>query len=119
MLSFSMMLYIQLGGQMEGFRDQSAAFVSIFRALFGDFDIDDIIDNSSGYLNTLLFLTYLFVAIFVMLSMFLALLAEGQIAFRDDQAEDEKFALSMVSCREACVCVRVYRRWKLAAQQVT
>ena len=37
---------------------------------FGDFDIDEIMDNSSGYLNAILFLGYLFVAVFIMLSMF-------------------------------------------------
>ena len=62
---------------MEGYRDQIPAFISLFRALFGDFDIDEIMDNSSGYLNALFFLTYLFVAIFIMLSMFLAILAEA------------------------------------------
>ena len=47
---------IQLGPVMEAYRDQIPAFISLFRALFGDFDIDEIMDNSSGYLNTLLFL---------------------------------------------------------------
>ena len=36
-------------------------------------------DNSSGYLNALLMLGYLFVAVFIMLSMFLAILAEAQV----------------------------------------
>ena len=49
----------------------------LVRALFGDFDIDEIADNSSGYLNALLFLGYLFVAIFICLSLFLAILAEA------------------------------------------
>ena len=47
-------------------------------------------DNSSGYLNTLLFLGYLFVAIFIMLSMFLAILAEAQVAVREDEAAKKK-----------------------------
>jgi len=91
MASFSMMLFVQLGPQMEGYWDQIPAFISLFRALFGDFDIDAIMNNSSGYLNTLLFLGYLFVAIFIMLSMFLAILAEAQVAVREDEQklEDE------------------------------
>eukprot|EP00966_Prymnesium_polylepis_P136503 3154089-Prymnesium_polylepis.2 len=85
------MLFVQLGPQMEGYWDQIPAFISLFRALFGDFDIDAIMNNSSGYLNTLLFLGYLFVAIFIMLSMFLAILAEAQVAVREDEQklEDE------------------------------
>ena len=79
MAAFSMMLCVQLGPVMDSYRDQIPAFIALFRALFGDFDIDEIMDNSSGYLNALLFLVYLFVAVFIMLSMFLAILAEGQV----------------------------------------
>ena len=63
--------------------------LSLARALFGDFDIDDIMNNSSGYLNAVLFLIYLFVAVFILLSMFLAILGESQAAVRSDQ-DDEK-----------------------------
>ena len=77
MLAFSMMLFVQLGPVMEGYRDQIPALISLIRALFGDFDIDEIMNNSSGYLNTLLFLGYLFLAVFIMLSMFLAILADA------------------------------------------
>jgi hypothetical protein len=87
MLAFSMMLNVQIGPQMEGYRDQISAFISLFRALFGDFDIQEILDNSSGYLNTLLFLIYLFVAVFIMLSMFLAILAEAQVAVRETESQ--------------------------------
>ena len=74
MLAFSTMLFIQLGTVMEDYWDQFNSLISLFRALFGDIDIDEIMSNSSGYLNVLLFLIYLFVAIFIMLSMFLAIL---------------------------------------------
>ena len=39
MAAFSMMLFVQLGPVMEGYWDQVPAFISLFRALFGDFDI--------------------------------------------------------------------------------
>jgi len=91
MLAFCMMFYVQLGSVMEDFNDQTASFVSLARALFGDFDIDDIMNNSSGYLNAVLFLVYLFVAVFILLSMFLAILGEAQAAVRSDQ-DDEKEA---------------------------
>ena len=70
---------------MEGFNDQLASFISLARALFGDFDIDEILNNSRGYTNAVLFLTYLFVAVFIMLSMFLAILGENQAKVRADQ----------------------------------
>merc|ERR1719478_2078021 len=84
MFAFSNLFYIQLGSVMEDFNDQLASFLSLARALFGDFDIDDIMNNSSGYLNAILFLVYLFVAVFILLSMFLAILGEAQAAVRDD-----------------------------------
>jgi hypothetical protein len=89
LFSFSVMFYVQLGPVMEGYNDQISSFISLARALFGDFDIDDIINNSSGYLNAILFITYLFVAVFIMLSMFFAILGEAQAGVRADQ-DDEK-----------------------------
>jgi len=83
MLAFSMMLYIQLGPFMATYINNEASFISIARALFGDFDIDEILDNSKDYLNAILFICYLFIAIFIMLSMFLAILADAQVAIKD------------------------------------
>merc|ERR1719198_2596744 len=85
MFAFAMMFYVQLGPVMEGFNDQLASFISLARALFGDFDIDEIMNNSRGYTNAVLFLVYLFVAVFILLSMFLAILGEAQAAVRDQE----------------------------------
>ena len=87
-IAFSMMLYVQLGPVMEDFYANHHAAISLFRALFGDFDIDEIMDNSAGYTNAALFLGYLFVAIFICLSLFLAILAEAQGIVRE--AEKQK-----------------------------
>jgi hypothetical protein len=78
---------VQLGPVMEGYFDQLASFISLARALFGDFDVPDILNNSRGYGNIALFLVYLFVAVFIMLSMFLAILGESQNAVRMEQDE--------------------------------
>ena len=90
MAAFSQMMFIQLGPVIEDYCDQIPAFVSLARALFGDFDIDEIMDNSSGYLNTILFLGYLFFAVFIMLSMFLAILAEGQMKVRENEEKQKE-----------------------------
>ena len=89
MFAFSNLFYVQLGPMMTDFHDQVASFVSLARALFGDFDIDDIMSNSKGYTNAVFMLIYLFVAVFILLSMFLAILGEAQAAVRDQQ-EDAK-----------------------------
>jgi len=85
MLAFSMMLYVQLGPFMSTYINNEASFISIARALFGDFDIDEILDNSKDYFNAILFIGYLFIAIFIMLSMFLAILADVQVQLKEEK----------------------------------
>ena len=46
MFAFAMMFYVQLGPVMEDFNDQPASFISLARALFGDFDVPEILNNS-------------------------------------------------------------------------
>ena len=75
---------------MERFNTQQGALISLTRSLFGDFDIDAILSNSADYLNTILFLTYLFVAVFIMLSMFLAILGEAQGIAREMQSKKSR-----------------------------
>jgi len=87
MLAFSTMFFIQLGPFLVDYSSQEAALIGLGRALFGDFDIDEIMDNSAGYMNAVLFLVYLFVSVFIMLSMFFAILGENQANLRDEQRE--------------------------------
>ena len=61
--------------------------IALAKALFGDFPFEEIIDNSRGFLNGILFLIYLFVAVFILLSMFLAILGEAQAAVRDKEQQ--------------------------------
>ena len=88
--AFSAMFFVQLGPVLVDFNDQAASIVSLGRALFGDFSIDEILDNSTGYDNALFFLSYMFVAVFVLLSMFFAILGESQAMLRDEQHESTK-----------------------------
>ena len=90
LLAFSQLFYTQLGPFMLEYVDQQASLISLARALFGDFDIDVIQKNSQGYLMVVLFIAYLFVAVFIMLSMFFAILGESQANLRDDQRDDER-----------------------------
>jgi len=90
--AFANMLFIQLGANMLDFKDQTNSLISLGRALFGDFDIDTIIENSPNYMNTAFYLAYLFVAVFILLSMFLAILGEAQANLRDDQRDERQKA---------------------------
>merc|ERR1719197_569805 len=83
--AFAQMFMIQLGPYLDSYNDMISSFFSLFRALFGDFDIDAIMDNSSDYINGVLLILYLFAAIFVLLSIFLTILGEHQGYVRDDQ----------------------------------
>ena len=80
----------QLGPVMAEFSDQTAAFMSLGRALFGDFDMNDVLENSNSYTNLVMYIAYLFTAVFVMLSMFFAILGESQANLREDQREKRK-----------------------------
>jgi len=84
--AFAQMFYIQLGPVLDSYNDMISSFFSLFRALFGDFDIATIMDNSSDYINAVLLILYLFAAIFVLLSIFLTILGEHQGYVRDEEA---------------------------------
>ena len=86
MFAFCMLFYIQLGSFMDDFHSQTSSMIALAKALFGEFPFDEIVDNSRGYTNGILFLVYLFVAVFILLSMFLAILGEAQAAVRDEEA---------------------------------
>ena len=91
---------------------QVASFLSLARALFGDFDIDEIMNNSSGYTNAVLFLVYLFVAVFILLSMFLAILGESQAQVRiqeEDLVRVRVGELASASRAAACASPRMAR----------
>ena len=75
---------------MEGYNDGYTSIISLVRALFGDSDIGGIIESMNGYADASLFLAYLFIAVFILLSMFLAILGEGQGAVREEQEERRK-----------------------------
>ena len=85
MFSFCMLFYIQLGSFMDDYHSQTSSIVALALALFGDFPFAEILDNSRGYTNGILFLVYLFIAVFILLSMFLAILGEAQAAAREDE----------------------------------
>ena len=85
MFAFCMLFYIQLGSFMDDFYSQTSSVIALAKALFGDFPFEEIIDNSRGYTNGILFLVYLFVAVFILLSMFLAILGEAQAEVREDE----------------------------------
>ena len=62
------------------------AFMTLFRALFGDFDVEEILENTQSYTATFFFLSYIFIAVFILLSMFLAILSEAQTEVRPECA---------------------------------
>jgi len=90
--AFSNMLMIQLGATMVSYNGPFSSFISLGRALFGDFDLDEILENSPDFTNTIFFLAYLFCAVFILLSMFLAILGEAQANLRDDERSIRKEA---------------------------
>merc|ERR1719272_1149709 len=90
MFAFCMLFYIQLGSFMDDFYSQPSSLIALAKALFGDFPFEEIMDNSRGYVNGILFLIYLFVAVFILLSMFLAILGEAHAAVREAEQQERE-----------------------------
>jgi len=88
--AFAMLFFVQLGSRMPDFNGAVSSLLTLARALFGDFDIAEIISVSSGLTNATLFLVYLFVAVFVLLSMFLAILGEAQETVRAEEKRKQE-----------------------------
>ena len=85
--AFSVTFWVQLGSQMQQFSSMQMSFITVVRALFGDFDLESIGERFSLLsFPVALFLLFLFTAVFVILSMFLAILGEAQGAVREAQA---------------------------------
>ena len=93
--AFAITFWVQLGSQLPAFSSLGMSFITVMRALFGDFDLDAIGErfNPLGF-TVVLFLVFLFSAIFIILSMFLAILGEAQSAVRDEQSANEEEAFS-------------------------
>ena len=87
--SFAQLFYMQLGPYMRGYSSLMLAMLTLFRSLFGDFDIQAIVDSSNSYLNMFFFLGYLFFAVFILLSIFLTILGEHQDALHTEINEKQ------------------------------
>jgi len=83
-ISFAQLFFMQLGPYMEGYASLIRSIVTLGRALFGDFDMEAVINTSNNWLNVLFFISYLFVAVFILLSIFLTILGEHQGYVRED-----------------------------------
>jgi hypothetical protein len=83
MLAFANAFFVMMGPTMSEYYSPAKALHSLVRALFGDFNIDKIDNNSQSNLNSIIFLVYLFVAVFMILSMFFAILGEAQAAVQE------------------------------------
>lgn len=93
--AFAITFWVQLGAQLPAYSSLGMSFITVMRALFGDFDLDAIGErfNPLGF-TVILFLIFLFSAIFIILSMFLAILGEAQSAVREEQSAKSEEAFS-------------------------
>lgn len=89
LVAFAMMLSVQMGNVLGEFDTFVNSLMTLFRALFGDFDVEEILENTESYTSAIFFLAYIFIAVFILLSMFLAILSEAQADVREKQDADE------------------------------
>ena len=83
--SFSQYFFLQLGPFMEEYNSQLATLLSLFRGLFGDFDIASVMNTSSSWGNAIVLMMYLLGSIFILLSIFLTILGEHQGYVREEE----------------------------------
>ena len=88
MFAFCMLFYIQLGSAIDNFYSNTYSMLALTRSLFGDFNFEEIMENSRNYINAVLFLVYLFVAVFILLALFLSILGEAQSGVRETENEE-------------------------------
>ena len=55
-LSFSQLFWMQLGPYILGYSSQLLALITLLRSLFGDFDVDLVMDSSNSMINVICFL---------------------------------------------------------------
>jgi len=99
--AFANMFYVLLGTNIGDFFDMTSSLLAMFRSLFGDFDVDEIEENSADHTNAMLFLVYLFVAVFILLSMFLAILADAQSTVTGGGPESHAWEQIVEDAKEA------------------
>lgn len=100
LVSFAVSFYCMLGANMDDFVSIERSLLTLLRALFGDFDVNEIDDNSPNMVNSTIFLVYLFIAVFILLSMFLAILGEAQGVVLEQNRQQSSFgAESAVSIK--------------------
>ncbi|EKX39750.1 hypothetical protein GUITHDRAFT_114246 [Guillardia theta CCMP2712] len=73
--AYAQTMYVSFGAYISDYKALYSACVNTFKALLGGFDIDQL-NASNAYLGPLIYITFLFVAFFVMLNMFLAIIAK-------------------------------------------
>ena len=88
LFAFSVAFWLRLGSHLAEFSTILGAMKSVARALFGDFDVDELEAQYSPNSTTVyIFILFAFVLINIVLSIFLAILSEAQGDVREEEAQ--------------------------------
>ncbi len=85
--------YATLGSSVDGYGTFHSSLLSLLRALFGDFDMEAILKRSErptlgyNYALAILFTVYLWVGVFVLVSVFVSILNDAWTVVQDAKAE--------------------------------
>jgi len=86
LFGYAIAFHIAFGHELGQYKDFKTSVLTLFQGLVGDFDSDSILNSNIGQLGTLLYLTYIFLMFFVIMSMLLSIIAN---AFDDVLEENE------------------------------
>jgi hypothetical protein len=89
MWAFAQTVYVSFGTDIEEFKTVKNAMVNTLRALIEGYDLDELL-SSDEILGLVIFILFLFIAFFVMINMFLAIIMKTYDDVNSGQESSEE-----------------------------
>jgi uncharacterized membrane protein YgcG len=89
--AYAQTIFVSFGTDISEYKTITNALVNTFKAMIEGFDIDEL-RASNEYLGSILYISFLFIAFFVMLNMFLAIIAKTYDDVNSAEAQEDPMA---------------------------
>jgi len=91
MVAYGVAFHLGWGTELAGYRNFATSFYTLFKATLGDFDLDELLSGTNWLFGPILFISFIVVMFFVIVSMFLAIVDNAYEAVRQklDSVEDD------------------------------
>jgi len=89
--AYAQTIFVSFGTDISEYKTITNALVNTFKAMIEGFDIDEL-RASNEYLGSILYISFLFIAFFVMLNMFLAIIAKTYDDVNSAEGQEDPMA---------------------------